>query len=35
MIDTSVLRENDIRGVSGENITEELAQRVGNAFGTY
>lgn len=35
MIDTSVLRENDIRGVYGENITEELAKRVGIAFGTY
>ena len=30
-----VLRENDIRGVYGENITEELAKRVGIAFGTY
>lgn len=35
MIDTSVLRENDIRGVYGENITETLAERVGIAFGTY
>lgn len=35
MIDTSVLRENDIRGVYGKNITEELAVRVGVAFGTY
>lgn len=35
MIDTSVLRENDIRGVYGKNITEELAARLGAAFGTY
>lgn len=35
MIDTSVLRENDIRGVYGKNITEELAILVGKAFGTY
>lgn len=35
MIDASVLRENDIRGVYGDNITEELAYRVGTAFGTY
>ena len=31
----SVLRENDIRGVYGKNITEELAFTVGCAFGTY
>ena len=35
MIDTSVLRENDIRGVYGKNITEELAYIVGCSFGTY
>ena len=35
MIDDSVLRENDIRGVYGNNITEDLAFRVGTAFGTY
>lgn len=35
MIDTSVLRENDIRGVYGKNITEELATRIGTAFGNY
>ncbi len=35
MLDTSVLRENDIRGVYGRNITEEFAQIVGKAFGTY
>lgn len=35
MIDTNVLRENDIRGVYGKNITEELAILVGKAFGTY
>lgn len=35
MIDTSVLRENDIRGVYGKNITEELAVRLGIAFGAY
>ena len=35
MIDTSVLRENDIRGVYGKNITEELAARLGTAFGDY
>lgn len=35
MIDTSVLRENDIRGVYGKNITEELAARLGTAFGAY
>ena len=35
MIDTSVLRENDIRGVYGEGITDEFAYLVGSAFGTY
>jgi len=35
VIDFSVLRENDIRGVYGKNITEELAYLVGCAFGTY
>ena len=35
MIDTSVLRENDIRGVYGKNITEDFANIVGLAFGTY
>lgn len=35
MIDTSVLRENDIRGVYGKTITEELAIRIGTAFGNY
>ena len=35
MIDTSVLRENDIRGVFGKNITPDLAYIVGKAFGTY
>lgn len=35
MIDTSVLRENDIRGVYGKNITEDLAYKVGLSFGTY
>ena len=34
-MDFSVLRENDIRGVYGKGITEELAYRVGCAFGTY
>ena len=34
-MDFSVLRENDIRGVYGKNITEDLAFRVGSAFGTY
>lgn len=34
-MDFSVLRENDIRGVYGKGITEELAYRVGSAFGTY
>ena len=34
-MDFSVLRENDIRGVYGEGITEELAFKVGSAFGTY
>ena len=35
MYDYSVLRENDIRGVYGKNITEEFAYTVGCAFGTY
>jgi len=35
VIDESVLRENDIRGVYGKNITEELAFKVGTSFGTY
>lgn len=35
MVDYSVLRENDIRGVYGKNITEEFAYTVGAAFGTY
>ena len=35
MIDTSVLRENDIRGVYGINITEDFAYIVGKSFGTY
>lgn len=35
MIDESVLRENDIRGIYGKNITKELAYRVGASFGTY
>ena len=35
MIDTSVLRENDIRGVYGKGITDEFAFLVGAAFGTY
>ena len=35
MIDTSVLRENDIRGVYGKNITSELSYLVGKSFGTY
>ena len=34
-MDYSVLRENDIRGVYGKNITEELSLLVGKAFGTY
>lgn len=34
-MDFSVLRENDIRGVYGEGISEELAFKVGSAFGTY
>ena len=34
-MDFSVLRENDIRGVYGEGINEELAYLVGSAFGTY
>lgn len=35
MIDTNVLRENDIRGEYGKNITENFAFIVGKAFGTY
>lgn len=35
MLDESVLRENDIRGIFGEGITEQLAYRIGKAFGTY
>lgn len=35
MIDESVLRENDIRGIYKEGITELLAYRVGKSFGTY
>ena len=35
MIDVSVLRENDIRGVYGKNVNEVLALKVGKAFGTY
>jgi len=35
MIDKNVLRENDIRGIAGGNITEILAFRVGASFGTY
>lgn len=35
MLDTSVLRENDIRGVYGKNITEDFAFILGKAFGTY
>ena len=35
MIDYSVLRENDIRGVYGKNITNEFAYIVGASFGTY
>lgn len=35
MIDCSVLRENDIRGVYEKNITLELSLLVGKAFGTY
>lgn len=35
MIDESILRENDIRGVYGKNITEDVALIVGKAFGTY
>ena len=35
MIDSSILRENDIRGVYGKTITVELALLVGKAFGTY
>ncbi len=35
MIDKSVLRENDIRGVYKKNITEDFATLVGLAFGTY
>ena len=34
-MDYSVLRENDIRGVYGKNITDEFAYTVGCAFGTY
>ena len=34
-MDYSVLRENDIRGVYGINITEDLSLLVGKAFGTY
>ena len=34
-MDYSILRENDIRGVYGKNITEEVAYIVGCAFGTY
>lgn len=33
--DKSVLREADIRGVYSENITVELANRIGKVFGTY
>ncbi|MBQ3021247.1 MAG: phosphomannomutase/phosphoglucomutase [Bacilli bacterium] len=35
MINESVLRENDIRGIYGEGITEEFAYLVGLCFGTY
>lgn len=35
MIDVSVLRENDIRGVYGKNITNDFALTLGKAFGTY
>ena len=35
MIDVSVLRENDIRGVYGKNITDDFALTLGKAFGTY
>lgn len=35
MVDYSVLRENDIRGVYGKGITEDFAFTVGKAFGTY
>ncbi len=35
MIDYSILRENDIRGVYGKNITEQIALIIGSAFGTY
>ncbi len=35
MTDFSILRENDIRGVYGKNITEEVALLVGKAFGTF
>ena len=35
MIDESILRENDIRGVYGKNITEDVAFIVGASFGTY
>ena len=34
-MDYSVLRENDIRGVYGKNITEDFAYIVGASFGTY
>ena len=35
VVDYSVLRENDIRGVYGKGITEDFAFTVGKAFGTY
>ena len=34
-MDYSVLRENDIRGIYGKNITLDFALIVGKAFGTY
>ncbi len=34
-MDYSILRENDIRGIYKENLTEEVAYNVGQAFGTY
>ncbi len=33
--DTSILREADIRGIYGTQITEEFAHRLGTVFGTY
>ena len=34
ILDKSIFREYDIRGVAGESITEEVVERVGKAYGT-